>query len=269
MWTAPGIPPWLADALAQLEKEAAQRSAAREQAEATPGGEHPTQRVWISGKTGPAMQRVEPLPFEDRTEGKESHSSEAEAMLVSMNLDPATQESERMATSAPVSESPSDGNGAEKKTSRLSGLRGLISAADLRALSQPRPAGAAACSGADAEPAVPSTLIEALTETPGRLTGLKGLVTPADLRELNPGRLQPANGGGDHSQAPARIAMKPGLRIVEAAPSPAPPAEAMAKAKPGAVPSKPPESVRDEPQAKYDELQILPSKRGQYRGKNR
>jgi hypothetical protein len=278
-WNAPGVPPWLADALAQLERKVAERSA--EQARATPGGAKSPQQlsapdqVPAAESTEPAVRQFQALPLEDHSKGKESHLSEAEAMLFSMDLNLPKQENEPMAPTAGAENAPPEGQRAEKRPSRLSGLRGMVTVADLRALSQPKQAEATRWPVADPHQGVPSSLIGALTETPGRLTGLKGLVTPADLRELNQARPQ-ANGAGDHAQAPAQKTMAREPRIVEVAHAPKTdegpanaPEPAVAKnAKFDAVLPKPPESVRPERDVLFDEVLILPSKRGQYLRKN-
>lgn len=280
-WDAQGIPPWLTEALAQLEAGEGQRPAGVERA--TPGGANTSNRV-PAPKSGERVeqegeQQPGALPFEDHLKGKESHQSEAEAMLFSMDLNRSMRENGPRTPAAGAENLPPEGQGAEKKEpgaekkpSRLNGLRGMVTAAELRALNQPKLAEETRWPVAEAQQPVPSSLIEALTETPGRLTGLKGIVTSADLKELNQGRLQ-ANGAGDHAQSSAgnaTAADEP--RIVEVVSAPIPgdapangaqPVDAK-KMKSDAVPPKPPESVRLEREAKFDEIQILPSRRGQY-----
>ena len=272
-WNAPGIPAWLSDALAQLEKEEKRRPAAAKWA--TPGAAKSSDEV-LAQKSSEATEQnrehqQEPLPFEDHSKGKESYLSEAEAMLFSMDMNRSMRENGPM---TPASGAENNGSGADKKPSRLSGLRGMVTAAELRALNQPKIAEASRWSVAEPQQTVPYSLIEALTETPGRLSGLKGLVAPAHLKELNQGRPQAseANRTGDHAQASATNLMAPEPRIVEAAwtpeqdemPASVAAQEAAKKTKPDAVPAKPPESVRPERGAHFDEIQILPSRRGQY-----
>jgi hypothetical protein len=275
-WKDSGIPPWLSEALAQLEKEQGQRPAGVERA--TPAVANTSNRVPATKSGEPREQQQEALPFEDHPKGKESQQSEAEAMLFSMDLNMRTRDNGPLAPAAGAENLPSEGPGsekqglaAEKRWSRLSGLRGMVTAAELRALNQPKPAEETRWPVAEAQQPVPSSLIEALTETPGRLSGLKGLVAPADLKELNQGRPQ-MNGAGDYGPSSAGNMMEPEPRIVEAASAPMPgeapangaePADAK-KMKSDAVPSKPPESVRPERDAKFDGIQILPSRRGQY-----
>jgi hypothetical protein len=298
-WNAPGIPAWLSAALSQLEKEETQRPAAQERAQATPGVAESSDEVMApesnEAREQDGEQQQEALPFEDHLKGKESYLSEAEAMLFSMDMNRSMRENgpttaaggaENLPPEGPMPEKKGLGAekqspgaekqsaGAEKKPSRLSGLRGMVTAAELRALNQPGTAEATRWPVADPQQAVPSSLIEALTETAGRLTGLKGIVTPADLKELTQGRPQAAeaNGGGDHAQSSAGDAMAPEPRIVEVALAPEPDdglanvAEKAASrnAKSDAVPSKPPESVRSGRDNNFGEIQILPSRRGQY-----
>jgi hypothetical protein len=275
-WNAPGIPTWLSAALVQLEAEEGQRPAGGERA--TPAGAKSSNQAGAAKSSEHGDQMQEALPFEDHLKGKESHQSEAEAMLFSMDLNRSMRENGPMTPAAGAENLPTNGQGAEKqdlaaekKPSRLSGLRGMVTAAELRALNQqPKPAEATRWPVAEAQQPVPPSLIEALTETPGRLSGLKGLVAHADLKELNQGRPE--------AQVRERDAMEPEPRIVEVAqasrlePKPTEeiaiasesPDSAKTKAKTDAVPSKPPESERSERNAKFDEIQILPSRRGQY-----
>jgi hypothetical protein len=259
-WDAPGIPHWLADALSKLDREAAERSVDNEQMQGTKGADPELQEPAIEE----AARHLKALPFEDRREAMESKSDEAEAMLFSMNRNASRQESDGEAGAA---NAPCESERTEKKPSRLSGLRGMVTAAELRALNQPKQAEATAV-----QPAVPSSLIDALAETPGRLTGLKGLVTAAELKELNQGRLQVAEAGGtgEKVEAKSRNAAESKLRIVEAAPgdrgamAAGPAASEKMNAKSDAVPAKPPEPTRTGRSEPYGEVQILPSKRGQY-----
>jgi hypothetical protein len=261
-WNAPGIPPWLSDALAQLEKEAARRQTAERPVRATPGEAEPSQQVPAAESDEPAIKELKALTQEDHLKGKESESNQAEAMLFSMDLNMPVPENESLAPAAGAENARTDGQRTEKRQSRLSGLRGMVSATDLRALNQPKQAEATPWSVANPHSAVPSSLIGALTDTPGRLTGLKGLVTPADLKELNQGRphLPQASGAGEPVPATAQSAAGPEPRIVEVRPKDAGP-------RADAAPSKPPKSVRPERDASFDEVQILPSKRGQYKRK--
>jgi hypothetical protein len=269
-WNAPGIPTWLSAALAQLEAEEAQRPVAAEGTQATPAGAKSSHEVQAAKSSERGEQMQEALPFRDHSKGKESHVSEAEAMLFSMDLNMPTRDNGPESPAAGAENLPPEGERAEKKPSRLNGLRGMVTAAELRALNQQKPAEATRWPVAEAQQPVPPSLIEALTETPGRLTGLKGIVTHADLKELNQGRPE--------AQVREQNAMEPEPRIVEVAqasrlePKPTEeiaiasesPDSAKSKAKTDAVPSKPPESERTERNAKFDEIQILPSRRGQY-----
>lgn len=259
-WNTLGIPAWLSEALSQLEEEEAHRPAAAERAQATESSAKSSHEL-------PAAKSGEALPFKDRSKGKESHLSEAEAMLFSMDLNMPMRENGPTAVAAGAESLPMEGARAEKKPSRLSGLRGMVTAAELRALNQPKTAEETRWPVADPQQTVPLSLIEALTEAPGRLSGLKGLVAPADLKELKKGRPQ--------EQVREQEATEPELRIVEVArivktneaQSDATEPVVSMTAECDSVPSKPPESVRPERDGKFGEVQTLPSKRGQYERK--
>jgi hypothetical protein len=277
-WNAPGIPPWLSEAIAQIEADEALWPASATSPDARGSQQSPDpDQAPAADSAEPAGQPLEALPLKDHSQGKEPDLSEAADMLFSMELNLPAQENGPARPAAVTESAQPDSQEAGKKPSRLSGLRGIVGAADLRALNQPKPAEATRWPIAERQPGVPSSLIEALTETPGRLTGLKGLVTAEDLKELNQGRPQTPQAGRDGDQgqvAPAQNTTAPELRIVEAACPPGPdegktkaPEPAAAERSNGqseGVPAKPPKPALPGRDARFDEVQILPSKRGQY-----
>jgi hypothetical protein len=277
-WDAPGIPTWLSDALAQLEDETAQQTAAIEETQARASAEAPSDRVSTPGNAEDAVPHFTGLS--DYLRRTESNPSEAKTMQQPMDMNAETRESQQMEPRAEAAKSMSGGNLAEKRASRLSGLRGMVTAADLRLLSEPKRA--EMMQRSEAPRGVPASLIEALTEAPGRLAGLKGLVAPADLKELNQARPDSpqSNESGNDSSGPALDAMAQEPRIVEVTQTQEPEAEpqaaeeraiargnsfaANAKAHTDAIALKASESERPERNTKNDEVQILPAKRGQY-----
>jgi hypothetical protein len=172
-----------------------------------------------------------------------------------------------------------------KKISRLSALRGKVSAADLKPLNHGRVPEANE---------LPQALIDALSVAPERLSNLRGLVTPADLNEMRapPGgasiaaehvseagiRADELAANRASGSAQSGTAMREETPAEAQAPVEFPKAaqsagaqssdegsEATAKAE--ELSPKQPASASYDERANYGDVQILPSKRGQYRRK--
>jgi hypothetical protein len=178
------------------------------------------------------------------------------------------------------SESVPAGETAETKSSRLSGLRRMVDAEDLKELSQRKRIEGKVGGSETAE--ARETPIRALHEGSSRLSGLRGLVTPADLKELSQARTAAAFETAGEARGSQLKEAK--TRGGETAAQGEEPAEAQAsrpflaatqgeggqlseRSKAKDVPSKPPVRTTGEQRAEYEEVQILPSKRGQYRRK--
>jgi hypothetical protein len=259
-WRNPGVPPWLADALTELDAEAQKQMAAAEEAKALAQDANSS-----DGGTESALTGHDRRPIGERLNGRASRPGDPGTNLFAMDSKRSPQADEAPAAGAPLATS---AKLLGKKPSRLSELRGMVSAERLRALSQD-------AEGGRTQAPLPEALIEALTEAPARLSNLKDLVTAADLKELN--------------QASAELTDVSVPRIVEAIPpakpSEKPPTDQLPQPtpkgvnaaqqdstltvteKPDAEMPKSVEPVRREERSKFDDVQILPSKRGQYRRK--
>jgi hypothetical protein len=275
-WSADGVPPWLAEALVQLE-------AAAPQIEHEPEAEVEESAEDAVGE--PAQEQVSSDGQEDENASQQERSG---AMLFEMNW---------RVTQPETADEQEPGEGvsnialglAGSRSSRLNALRGKVSAADLKPLNH----SAQSTAGNDGTPQgnLPPALVNALREAPQRLNRLRGLVTPADLRELNEARapltVVPVNetqASAAESRAPAAGESAPQAGGVADAEQPvgvgasiAPPhgtqgAETKptdevseSAAKPEDMSNEPTATAEDGQRAKFDEVQILPSKRGQYR----
>jgi len=131
-WAAPGIPPWLTDALRKLDAEAEQLTARAEAGQEGPRDLLPVRAD--SGAGVPAEPKHAAVTFERRSNGNAALRDDTGAMLFGMDLK-LSQNADAMLAELQESAS-SSGAGANpgKEPSRLSGLRGMVSAAELRGL---------------------------------------------------------------------------------------------------------------------------------------
>ena len=284
-WDAPGIPSWLAEALAQIESEQTQRLEA--QSAGIQAGTNRQPALFGTEIYEASATETEQVTAEEHASGNASQTSGSGDMLFEME----SKDTHESRDSAAQSKA---GSPAAAKPSRLSGLRELVSAEDLMALSQAR--GAEYESAEPGSSTLPPTLVQALHEAPTRLSGLRGLVNPTDLKDLNKDLSQtgkPLTIGGEGS-APANGQEPPvreAMTRVEPTPQTEKPAEAQTyipfpeteqapgpldlsgesagqiKPKPEGIPAKPPAPAQRTVGTNFDEVQILPSKRGQYRRK--
>ena len=284
-WDAPGIPSWLSEALAQIETEQTQHLEA--QGAGTQSGTNRQPALFGTEIYETSATETERVSLGEQASGNVSQTSGSGDMLFEM-------ESKEPQVSHDPATQAKPGTTAAAKLSRLSGLRGLVSAEDLKELSQAR--GAENESGERGPSTLPPALVEALNDAPTRLSGLRGLVNPADLKDLNKD-LSPADKplarggeGGVHAngqEAPVHEAMTQD----ESAAQTVKPAEAQTyipfpetesapatleldgdpagqiRPKPEGAPATPPALEQRERRMNFDEVQILPSKRGQYRRK--
>jgi hypothetical protein len=281
-WTAEGIPEWLSQALAELEArmpEIAVKS--KPEAEAGSSASETADGAKTEDRGGQAGQKEKVTP-DMRARGIASEKSEDGTMLFEMNwLEPRTG-GEAAAQPGAVEERSAGDETAAKKPTRLSPLRGMVTAEGLRELSK----SAHARGESDG---LPEAVSDALKQAPARLGGLRGLVTPHDLQELSQTRQEPGpqaavetkeiasqadevNGGS--GAAAQRSADQPAMPNAEqaqeaAAVEIAVDAKPKARARRADAASKPPVGDEGETREKYPEVQILPSKRGQYRRKKR
>ncbi len=285
-WDAPGIPPWLAEALTQIEAEQVPRPEA--QGAGLQTGTNRREGSFGAGAYETSATETEPVTSEEQAGGNASHKSESGDMLFEMESKESYESHDPATQSEP-------GSPAAAKPSRLSGLRGLVSAEGLKELSQ---AGDAENeSGEPGTSTLPPALVQALHEAPTRLSGLRGLVAPTDLKDLNKDVSlagKPLTVGGEGSatangqEPPVREAMtqdksaaqseKPAeaqtyIPFPETEPAPdtlemiADFSAGQTKPKPEDVLAKSPAPAQSEQRRTFDEVQILPSKRGQYRRK--
>jgi hypothetical protein len=284
-WDGPGIPSWLSEALAQIEAEQTRHLEAQD-AE-MPAGTNRQPALFETGIYETSATETEQLTSGEQASGNVSQTSGSGDMLFEMESKLPHESRDSAMQSKAVSPAP-------PRPTRLSGLRGLVSAEGLKELNQARGAGYE--SEGPGPSTLPPALFQALHEAPTRLSGLRGLVAPADLKDLNKDLSQtgkPLTVGGEGSEpangqgAPARKATNQG----ESAPQTGKPAEAQTytpfpetelapgtpelvgdpagqmKPKLEDVPVKPPAPAQRKARVNYDEVQILPSKRGQYRRK--
>jgi len=285
-WQATGVPAWLSDALVQLEAEAPQVTATGRDREGNRPEEMASERLFRRSVR-------EPLRSGRRT--IEKHE-EAVAPL----LDPAESlrgavDSEQLAnapgslpypheTAEPVIAGPRQEN-----LSRLSCLRSVAAAADLKRIGQAKHDAEGWRTGESASDALVPALLDGADAS---LDALRGLISPAELRELNRlGEMMPvahfvaeplqepaANVSAPEAEAPAamkEVAPDRGPAEVSVAePSPVSPAAQNASAtekvakRPRASRAKSPATARRKKPA-IDEVPTLPSKRGQYRRKSK
>jgi len=291
VWASSELPSWLNEALAALESVqpeekthiAGPRPEANGNANAVPAGG--------SEATGEEPQKI---TLEEHVSGNASKLNDTGDMLIAMGLkdpfersDAAPQQGERV--------QPFFRPNAENKPSRLSGLRGLASAESLKELGKARHAeqrssepfrtvgGIAAeaetvrHSGEAASPAMD----QPRRPTEG-LSGLRGMFPSAALRDLGrPAGAVPEPGGHAGRTSASETMLQPPVEqpakqagaqqmISEPGHEPAAPVtglSAVTAAKSEEVPPKPPATEGRDYRANYGDVQILPSKRGQYRRK--
>jgi len=235
-WTAPGIPPWLSEALRKLDAEAECRSEVREETRATSEDDLPAEA------TAPIADGAEreqgPVTFERRSNGNAALRDDTGAMLFAMDLKP-SQSADTQASEFHEPALSATDAGHENRPSRLNGLRGIVSAAELKGLKPAwhREAGIA----------------------PGALSNQK-VDRAVIAKNVEAAALPVEQGQSDlAAQKPAPASAVAAVTQVED-PGETVTAEAQLRQ------SKPPVSVRPERSAN-EEVQILPSKRGQYRRK--
>ena len=289
-WTAEGIPPWLSEALAQLEAEAPKLEPEAERAADPLQPSNWAAELPKQGGSGVHGAAEEEVTTDGRANGNASQINGGEAMLFEMNwLEPRTGS---QATPQPGGATDAAVSGAAegRKPSRLDGLRGMVTVANLRELNHEKHAeGIKRAKGEAIEATaseLPAPAFDTPDEAPGRLSSLRGMVTPTDLKELSqarqpltPAREADAQAAGTASQERPQVGDGPKQSPKSAQRAISHPIQEEAsaatkkadEAKPteGEVPSKPPVSAGRERNASYDEVQILPSKRGQYRRKTR
>jgi hypothetical protein len=284
-WSKPGIPPWLTEALTKLDAaapqvahEAPMQPAAQETTKGTPEAEKSTENEAEKTKAGQVSSDV-------HSDGNASQQERSGAMLFEMNW--RAPQPETIGGKEPGEAAPNIAAGlAGKKASRISALRGKVSAADLRSLNHLRQS--------EIDPGgLPEALVDALKNAPGRTSSMHGFVTPIDLKDLKESRTPPSElageaAGGESqaewlraesshaaSQGEAARAEQPAqvqasIPVSDAARS----AEAQSidggfevTEKAEEVPSKPPSGTAHDRRTEFSDVQILPSKRGQYRRK--
>ncbi len=269
-WQQPGVPSWLSDALVQLEAEAPQVVSTEDAAPGMPPDTAvpedlscsvPTELLQIEPPQIDPPQidppQIEPLPgerawFEAHSIGNALYADEPEDRLPAMNTaapayeDDATPHLHEAALS--LSESPR-----EENASRLSQLRGIVSAADLRRICHPREEGTRELQASEVE-------FDSAAPVLARLSALRGLVSVDGSKEPSQADVpMPETGvAGEPLRGPA-----PAIAIAQASSA----TEKTAR-KPKPSRAKSTESARRKLRLDED-VQILPSKRGQYRRKNR
>jgi len=261
-WTADGIPPWLSEALAQLEAAAPGVAADTERAADSVASNAPSP---LPPSPEESVQKAEKrqVTQDRRASGNASRMNGGEAMLIEMNwLEP------RTGTEATPQPGEMPGVSAADKIaaampSRLSALRGMVTAEGLKE----RRLGmhAQAEPGEPDRTPMPAAEVNASEGIPARLSGLRGQEAAAPFSEVS----RPGEAGRERSQ-PGSEAARPPIPFTAQDQTPAAAAHVGEEiTQPGDVPSKLPVSVEREPNGKYAEVQILPSKRGQYRRKKR
>src|SRR5262249_12872475 len=130
--------------------------------------------------------------------GKRAQQERSGAMLFEMNWrapQPKEHETETGEAASNITRGPTS-----RRNSRLSALRGKVSATDLRPLDHLRQAGP----GSLGE--LPPEFVDVLRETPERMSSLRGLVTPEDLKDLGSARAPESEGMEMATQAQSSIA---------------------------------------------------------------
>jgi len=284
-WQLPGVPSWLSDALVQLEAEAQPATPATE-VEAHERTRETDSWGSLAGCDPFEPVRTQPEPFETGSRGDALHLDDAQDVLFAM--DDRSAQDTRGCTPAPPFVA---GSSHEEKPSLLSSLRGKVPVTGLKGMGQARHDEAGAPPQAS-ESEFGAAMPAPFGDEPARLDGLRGLVTPEFLKELSrPGPPMPEAGvAGEPLQGPTAYFFATDREIAETAPGlgPAepptgvsvagpeligPPAQAATVTektarKPKASRSKFAASARRKRPAN-DEVQTLPSKRGQYRRKSR
>jgi Mrp family chromosome partitioning ATPase len=283
-WSAPGVPPWLTEALTKLEAGAPLLEQEPEMPIEAVRPESDEREAEKSAENAVCQPEMEQVSSDVHTDGNATQHERSGAMLFEMNW--MTPQPKTSAEQEPIEAASSVASGLMgKKISRLSALRGKVSAADLKALNHGRVPEANE---------LPQALIDALSVAPERLSNLRGLVTPADLNEMRAppggasiaaehvseagiradelaanrasGSAQSGTAMWEESPAEAQVPVEfPKTAQSAGAQSSDEGSEATAKAE-ELSPKQPASASRDE-RANYGDVQILPSKRGQYRRK--
>ncbi|MFZ1940413.1 MAG: hypothetical protein WBA18_17750 [Terracidiphilus sp.] len=246
---AQGTSEWLTEAQGRLEEGAPQQE--------IESGKMLASQL-LPSQLRPAKERVEfevrdpgqsqEVTIEAHSSGNASQAQESGAMLFGVgwqgpanviDSEPKTIQSGRLPAAV---ETP------QRKPSRLSALRGLVTPESLRDLREAKERDGE--NGRAAQTDSAPTLVDFRREIPERLSGLRGIVMPAHLKE-----------------APGTQAAIPSSEQEKSANGSEHASEKMPKLKanPEEGSSKPPSSEPRVKRPDYDDVQILPSKRGQYR----
>ena len=299
-WEQPGIPRWLSDALGELDAPHQKQTGAPTAGQAANAPAKGSLQQIAAGdavgkplETGPPQATLGLNPNEGA-----ARSDQAGVELSSGNSKGPNGGAEPETVQAMPP--PEAKELSEKKPSRLSRLRGIVSAVHLRELKRPEAAADEATPQADdARPEEAKNdlsdarlaLAEAGNGLAARLNDLRGLITPENLKDLNQAR-RPLFGSGEFaergngavvqdSESPLADAQASANRLVE--PEVALPlgdpeqtsdaisetngAKETAEANDTDIPPKPTVVSDRDRVAPYDEVQVLPSRRGQYRRK--
>jgi hypothetical protein len=295
-WEQPGIPRWLSDALGELEAPHPEQMGGQP---ADVLAEKSRQQTMVGDAGKRPVEAGLPQVMLDRNGGA-ARTDEADAEQSPQNskdpnggngIKPATEQVMRL----PMVEEP-----LSQKPSRLSGLRGIVSTAHLRELrrpeaadeTRPQPDDAATEQAGNDLPAALFAPAETGNGFSARLGDLRGLIKAENLKDLNQSRpplpgsdvvVKPGNGLAIQGSEPASPAhAQPSTdRPVEAEAalpsgdleqtsmmiSETNGAKATAEAKDTDVPAKPTVASDRDGVSSCDEVQVLPSRRGQYRRK--
>ncbi len=286
-WSAPGVPPWLTEALTKLEAGAPllEQEPATPMEAAKPKSDE--REAENSAENAVCQPEIGQVSSDVHVDGNATQPERSGAMLFEMNW--MTPQPKTIAEQEPIEAASSIASGLMgKKSSRLSALRGKVSAADLKALNHGRVPEANE---------LPQALIDALSVAPDQLSNLRGLVKPSDLKELNQMRTPlggasmaaehgsetgtqvdglAANGANGAAQSGRAMRAEMPAEAQESIPSheTAFSAEAHssgerseANSVAAEVFSRQPASAPPDERSKYGDVQILPSQRGQYRRK--
>jgi hypothetical protein len=278
------LPSWLIEALAQVEER--QQSEKREAAEVAT---EPMEDAKGTGGLKAADEGARGVSREERVRGNASNMDEIDAILAAMDLKDPFGDDDPMPHSSDRAQ-PFFRPNVEDKPSRLSGLRGMASADSLKELDRVKQQAArwsepfrtmdeAAQPEADsAGMEVIRRAVEAgartMDETPRRqgesLSSLRGIISPEGLKDLNRSTAAVAEEGTPAEDAPSEAATAQAMMepVQEAAAQ-----DVASIAEPeGAAAAAETESQSEaeevhEQHTSYGEVQILPSKRGQYKRK--
>jgi hypothetical protein len=300
-WEQPGIPRWLSDALGELDAPHRELTGVQASGRAADATAKKSQQEVAVDDTGskPLETGTSQATLDRNPNGSAARPDQAEPSSGNSkdsNGGDGTEPETAQAMSPPVASEASD-----KKPSRLSGLRGMVSAAHLRELKRPEVAADETTSRPDdfrrkdaknELPArLPSDSAEASNGSATRLDDLRGLITPENLKDLSQAR-RPLAGAGESvergngsttqdseslpvdAQAATGQLVEPEVVLplgdLEQASSMASEtngAKEAAGAKDTDAPTKPTVASDRERVAPYDEVQVLPSRSGQYRRK--